>query len=298
MTQRPFHLALTLPALAACGASDAAPPDDPAFTLVAEWSPIAESHANFHLDSDRGLDVVLDPGVAVDRADYTWSDVAALMPPRGTKPGDVWEPDVEPVVALLRQLHPSASAKLHHHHVSMELDVPPELRDDPAFADLEDRVLPNAPLGARATLLADGPVVDVLLRAHVEFHLEGGSVFYTPAQFEGRLVVEPSARRVVAFHLAVPDRNTNVDLNVHEPGEEFGDVDIGYVPRLGLWTDASPPKRDDALLAAARSRLRAAFYPFAAVDWPPLELAYLDARERGRPMHVIVLFGSLDDESC
>ena len=96
----------------------------------------------------------------------------------------------------------------------------------------------------------------------------------------------------------MPDRDTNVDINVLKPGAEFPEVDIGYVPRLGLWTEANPPARDELALEEARLRLRRAFYDFASIDWQPLEDLFWYAEHDGRPMHVIVLFGTLDDESC
>ena len=269
--------------------------DESTFTLRAEWAPIARSHHGFHLEEDTGLAETLNPGVMRETAEYRWRHVASLLPPAGTLPGDVWEPPIVPIVAMIRQLHPSATSRMHHHDLLMTAG------DGTADGDEEVQPLPlpGAPLGARATLLAaNDATLDVLLRAPVEFHLRGGLVYYTPAQFEGRLVIDRATRRVLAFQLAVPDRDTNVDMNVHEPGEEEGRADIGYVPRLGLWTDAPVPRRDPEVLEAARLRLRRAFYPFASIEWLPLTDALAKSRGTGKPLHVVQLFGTLDDESC
>ncbi|MEM9382709.1 MAG: hypothetical protein AAGB93_22335 [Planctomycetota bacterium] len=270
------------------------------FRLRAEWSPIARSHHEFHLEEETGLAETLNPGVRREVAEYRWRHVAPLLPPEGTEPGDVWEPPIVPIVALVRQLHPSAKSRMHHHDLLSSIGRADE--GDEEGAPPKSVPMPGAPIGARATLLeATDATLDVLLRAHVEFHLEGGRVFYTPAQFEGRLVVDRIARRVVAFSLAVPDRDSNVDMNVYElgtDGEEEGRADIGYVPRLGLWTDAPVPRRNEEALEAARLRLRRAFYPFASIEWLPLTDALARSRGTGKPLHVVQLFGTLDDESC
>ncbi|MEM6673505.1 MAG: hypothetical protein AAF726_11730 [Planctomycetota bacterium] len=275
----------------AAAALAASASDETRFSLAAEWSPIARSAYGFHLDVQSGLGDVLDPGPSVPLRSYDWDAVAPLLPPDRAVVGDVWEPDVAPIVEILRQLDPSASAVLHHHHA-------PVPSSDPTKLPELGPPLPSAPLGVRATLLAGGPIVDVLLRAHVEFHLEDRAVYYTPGQFEGRLVFDREAQRVVAFHLAVPDRDSNVDINVEEGFGRAGMVDIGYVPRLGVRTKAIPPERDPATLDEARLRLRRAFYAFARIDWLPLDDAVLESERTGKPLHVVVLFGTLDDESC
>ncbi|MEO6708537.1 MAG: hypothetical protein ABIP42_03115, partial [Planctomycetota bacterium] len=162
-------------------------------------------------------------------------------------------------------------------------------------------VNPEGAMGCYATLLRADSTLDVLLRVHAEFALVADRVLFTPAQFEARLVVDPRARRVVSFSLAVPDRDTNVDINVREElreGNWIGRADIGYVPRLGLATRTEAPGLPDAELAAARARLARSFYPFASIDWKPLAQAWASARATKRPLHVVQLFGTIDDESC
>ena len=283
------HAPIALVALlgAAAGSTVTSQGDDATFTLVAEWSPFSSSQVGLYLQEEGGLADVLDPGPAQRSATYTWADVAALLPPEETALGEVWAPDAAPVVELLRQLHPSATARLHHHYPPLDQD-----------GEENAAALVGAPLGVLATMLEDGPVIDILLRSHVQFRLRDGTVYFTPAQFEGRLVVDPAERRVLALHLALPDRNTNVDINVDNPDEEFDEVDIGHVPRLGLWTASAPPARDATTLATARGRLRCDFYTFALIDWMELPDAHDICWQSGELLHVIVLFGTLDDESC
>ena len=168
-------------------------------------------------------------------------------------------------------------------------------------------ILGAAP-GTYACLRALGPrLAEILIRAHAEFVLEEG-ITYTPAQFEGRLVLDRVAGALRSFRLALPDRNPNVDVNVPvevsgaagEPPKRMISADIGWVPCMSLeggersggdWTSSIPDEE-------ARKRLARRFYAFAAIEWRPFEEAVRRARERRRPLHVVAVFGALDDESC
>ncbi|MEM1447554.1 MAG: hypothetical protein AAF957_03055 [Planctomycetota bacterium] len=282
----------------ACAPSDASERHESTFTLTAEWSPVARSEDGFHLEVESGLAAALDPGPAARERVYEWSDVAALLPPEDLEFDRPWTPDVGPIVELLKQLHPSATARLHRHCQPRRLLVPSEDGGPPVERVEAPRM--DGPLGARGTILAREPHLDLLIRAHVQFRLGGGDVFYTPAQFECRLTVDPVAREVLALHIEVPDRDTNVDINVRERGVAFGRVDIAHVPTIRLRTDAAPPRRDAFALDRARVTLLCAFYPWAVVDWHELPDAFemMKDEEDDRPLHAIVLYGSLDDESC
>ena len=39
-------------------------------------------------------------------------------------------------------------------------------------------------------------------------------------------------------------------------------------------------------------------YRFAAIDWVPFDQAVAAATRTGKPLHVIAINGTLDDESC
>ena len=68
-------------------------------------------------------------------------------------------------------------------------------------------------------------------------------------------------------------------------------VGCGTRPAADAYTESIPE-------AAARLLLSRRFYRFAELDWLDLATGVQLARETGRPLHLIALFGTLDDESC
>jgi hypothetical protein len=146
---------------------------------------------------------------------------------------------------------------------------------------------------------------EVLLRAHAAFELEDG-VLYKPAQFEGRLVVERASGKLLWFRLELPSRDPNVDVNVPAEFEEDGrklqgfSADIGWVPRMELASGDAPALAwtHEFPLEDARLKLRTYFYAFAALGWLPFEEAVLRAHAEQKPLHLVLLFGALDDDSC
>ena len=49
---------------------------------------------------------------------------------------------------------------------------------------------------------------------------------------------------------------------------------------------------------AARKRLELKFYKFAEINWLPLEEAVAESETTQRPIHAVLAWGPLDDESC
>ncbi len=251
---------------------------DDEFELEAFWEPCRESKYDLFEESEPLRNV--EP--AEERQRHGAEEFAALLPREQVAVGDVWEVDAAAVLPFLRQFHPGARAELHH-----------------GF---------GAAPGTYACLRAADPRrAEVLFRAHAEFELANG-VLYTPAQFEGRIVLDHIANKLVSFHLALPSRNPNVDVNVPM---EFGEspegprgkrilADIGWVPRMELVGRKSMPVEGTRSISDddARALLARRFYAFEAIEWRPFEEAVLRARELGKPLHVVVLFGALDDESC
>lgn len=281
-------LALTLPCLSQDGAA-------PTFELRATWSPFASS--TYQLYEQEPMKGLLAACPAEESASYSYADIAPLCPPSDAAVGKVYSVDEDALLPFLRQLHPGATMDLHHHTFPAKFfaDVPPERRD-PRYQETKPGLVRNVegPFGIRAVLLdAKGPL-DILLRAHAEFELEEGH-FFTPSQFEGRLVVDVEKREVVHFSLRVPDRTTNVDMNTTKA------ADIGRVPDLSLsgGEGAAPKDEDPDALALARRALEKAFYgTWADLEWLPLPKAIAESRRLGRPLHLVVLFGALTDESC
>lgn len=199
-----------------------------------------------------------------------------LLPPRPVEVGEVWPIDTQAVLPFLRQLLPGATGELHHGSV-------------------------GAP-GAFACLRwADDEAAEIVLRAHAEFALEVGlpptEVWFTPAQFRGRLRLERTSGTLSGFELLLPDAAANVDLNVRV-GESVV-ADIGRIPRMELRTGELPDETRGGLsLAEAEARLARHFYPAAEVEWLPLAAALERAQQEQKLLHVVVMFGSLLDESC
>lgn len=250
---------------------------DAAIELTAHWDPFRESKYGLF----ERVAELREPKPALARRAYGAADFAALLPAEPVAVGADWNVEPAAVVRFLRQLHPAATGALHH-----------------GFG--------SAP-GARACLRAlSARHAEVLLRAHAEFAL-GGSTFITPAQFEGTLVLDRTTGAVVSFRLAVPDRNTNVDVNRPIPVREgeraepvHFEADIGWIPRLELEGGVPPDAAWERELAidAARLLLARRFYRFADINWVPFAEAVSQARREGKPLHLVVLFGTLDDESC
>ncbi len=252
--------------------------EDASLELAAFWEPCRESLYDLFDQQE----MLREPKAAKGRATYDAAAFAPFLPTEPVAVGDTWPVDREAAVLFLRQFHEGARSRLNH-------------------------ALGSRP-GTWACLRAVGPEhVEILLRAHAEFILEG-DVRFSPAQFEGRLVIKRESGALVSFSLALPSRNTNADVVVpfeHKPGpgqpvRKSSSADIGWIPRLEL-TSGEPPAIEwtrEVSDDEARMLFKKHFYEFFAVDWLPFEEAVQSARKHGKPLFAMLLFGSLDDESC
>lgn len=266
---------LTLPAPAL--AQEPVSLADGTLRVDASWQTVADTVYHF----EDQFPLVRDLAPAEATRTVPLSAFRPFLPPPTAAVGDVWRLDPEDALPLLRQLHPGATADLHH-----------------------DGGMGLSAHGAWACLRTSTPQrVEVVFRVHAEFLLAGDgdratSSWFTPAQFRGRLVVEPERGTIAAFQLAVPEQRANVDLNI---ATELGIVaDIGRVPRMELLGgDPSALEGEGGIpLERALDLLARRFYPFADLEWLDLPTALARSRETGKPLHVIELFGSLLDESC
>ena len=265
VSPRPFPTPVPYLLFALCAA--ALPAQDAAIELEATWPKIDSSINKLHHKDE--FQKLFQPGPAVAKKAYEWQAFASLLPDADTEVGAVWELDSDALVAFLKQLHPGASSRLH---------------------------MGSQTEGAYAVLLERSPErVDVLLRLHSEFELERRRTYFTWSQFEGRLVADPSKQKVLGFRLGVPERNNNYDVHVRMEDRNGFHMDMGLVKNVGLRGGTLKPHPD---LAAARRSLREAFYPFGKLDWLPFAQALKQAKQDGKPLHVITIFGPLDDESC
>ena len=279
---RSASLLLSLfPLLPAEGPVELALPAAFELELEARWEPLTDTVYGFET---RPLLRELAP--ARPRATYGAEAFRPLLPPGPVAVGDLWRVDPVHVVRFLQQLHPGATERLHH-AVAPGIAAP----------------------GAWACLRALGPRhAEIWLRAHADVVLDGdgerdSSSFLTPAQFEGRMLVDRERGVVTAFELALPDARANVDVNLVEDGGTI--ADIGRFPRMELRGGTAAPGAPslgettaEIGVEEARAALERRFYPAAEIEWLPLEEALAAARRTGRPLHVIALFGSFLDESC
>ena len=264
---RSHRVALARSALLLAVASPAVtgPQDAPAtFELVAAWGPV-ESDTYRVAARHPAVARAMNAGPATPRATFDARMLRPFLPREDARVGAVWEVAVDDALPFLALLHPGVSKEMRFEGPAVE--------------------------GGRATLLRqDAEELAVLVRVHVEFELIPRDLQFLPAQFEGHLVWDRAADRPRSFHLALPPRDTNFDINYKN------DVDIGYLPLMQVATEGARPAGPEA--EPARQRMRESFYPSSRIRWRSLEEALARARENGRRLHVMQLFGTLDDESC
>lgn len=164
--------------------------------------------------------------------------------------------------------------------------------------------------------------LDIVMRVHAEFQLNTEPHFpfwFTPGQFQGRLIIDRQAEHVEYFELALPaDRQLNIDMEwVTGPGSN--EVDIGYVPEMRLYSSqpSQPWEVESAVnttdegvdpdslawdqevsLEQARLTLEKVLYPFKTVHYLPFLDAVGAALREGKLVHSLLLWGALDDQSC
>jgi hypothetical protein len=155
---------------------------------------------------------------------------------------------------------------------------------------------------------------DVAFRIHAEFfvtpkvggRLQAVYAWFTPAYFQGRVLVNRQTGRVEHFRLALPTEkalNAFLTANPSLLGIPSLWHDIVRVERMDL--EGGDPKAADAVAwakalppADAARRLARAFYKFEEIDWLPFDRVLAKSRETNRPVFAIVSWGSTDDQSC
>jgi hypothetical protein len=246
--------------------------------LAAAWEPLTDTTYGF----ERKFPLVRDLAPAAGRARYDAGRFRPFLPPGAVAVGDSWRIDAADALPFLRQFHPGATTELHHDGGSGI----------------------SAHGGWACLRLLTEEHAEVHLRVHADFLIDGdggrgGSSWFTPAQFRGRMVIDRRRGEVVAFTLDVPPQRANVDVNIASGKGVI--ADIGRTPRMELSGGEFPPFPADApqiTVREAEDRLARRFYPFAGIPWLDLAEARAESLATGKPLHVIALFGSLLDESC
>ena len=261
--------------------------------VQAHWEPIADATYNLHQPTREQFDrlkarlpepvdmeweqalELFNPKPADPLKNYSQIDFQVFLPPSTANVGDIWDLDPKGILPFLCQFHSGATTEIT------------------IFSSRTRRSE-----GSKACLRAISPdYAEVVFRIHAQFVLNASGIRLLPSQFAGRLVLNRKEGAVVDFSLYLPPRNSNIDVNA------FRAADMAFIPRMELSTLSSTPVREIAWETAiteeeARKMLATAFYKFAKIEWSPIEDAVALAKVTNRPIHALVLFGALDDESC
>ncbi|RKU22353.1 hypothetical protein C6503_04035 [Candidatus Poribacteria bacterium] len=261
--------------------------------VQADWEPIADATYNLHQPTQEQFDklktrlpesvnmeweqalALFNPKPVHPLKNYRQTDFEVFLPPSTANVGDIWELDPKGILPFLRQFHPGATTEI----------------------TIRSHRTPKSD-GAKACLRAiSSNYAEIVFRIHAQFVLDASGIRLLPAQFAGRLVLNRKEGAVVEFSLFLPPRNSNVDVNA------FRAADMAFIPRMELSALLSTPVREIAWETSiteeeARKKLATAFYKFAKIEWSPIEDVVELAKVTNRPIHALVLFGALDDESC
>ena len=248
----------------------------------AHWDPIADATYNLHKEPENLELFDLSPNEPT--REYKGKAFNAFLPSSTVAVGDVWELDLDSVIPFLSQFHPGATGKLRHGQKGAFACLRALSRD---YADISFRIHAEFTLATR-------PNPDWKPGGHER---QMDLARFIPSQFAGRLLINLKAASICDFSLALPPRNSNVDIN------DFGYADMVFVPRMELL--ATPTKTPDNIewkdaitSEEARKRLALKLYKFAEINWLPLEAAVAESEETQRPIHAVLTWGPLDDESC
>lgn len=254
--------------------------------VAGHWDPIRE----FTAEADKTFPGLFDFKVAHPVRKYTGSDFAAFLPDGSVAVGEIWPLDMERVLPFWRQFDESATATLHHGRTGEGGFAALRALDDEAF--------------------------EIVFRTHGEFKLKNDRVAYVPAMLLGRLIVDRRQGGVEYFHMYLPtDRNPNVvmDIAFETETDKKGvkkkglayDADIVFVPRMELVGGQTARAEDEVESwarsvpgAELRSEIRSRYYLADRIEWLPVDEAARRSKDSGKPIHLIAMFGALDDESC
>jgi hypothetical protein len=246
--------------------------------MLAYSKPISESSDNFHLRWDElGK---FEP--AELSRNYTGRDFAAFLPSAPVRVGETWSIAKDALLVFLRQFHPGARL--------LQLDNGDSQAAYACLRAVSDRW------------------AEIAFRIHAEFVLKEG--FLTPSQFAGEIVFDRHAATVAFARIYVPYARVNFDtvwevIIENEPGikQNMGFTDAGCLPRLEL-TGGDPNATatvnwSSAVTADdAKQLLAAQFYAFKNIKWVPFDSALMLAHQSGKPLHIVAVGGTFDDESC
>ena len=207
---------------------------------------------------------LFNPGPAHPLKNYSTTDFQVFLPPSTANVGDVWDLEPERILPFLHQLHPGATQQ-----------------------------------AAKACLRAiSSEYADIVFRIHARFTLNAAiDAYFRPAQLTGNLIINRHTQTICQWTLSLPNRSSNVDMGA------FRSRDIGFVPRMELCSVSKTQPESIAWETAiteedVEKKFQNAFYKCFEIEWTPIEDAVDRAKALNRPIHAVLLFGVLDDESC
>lgn len=187
------------------------------------------------------------------------------------------------------------------------------------------------PRGAIACLRGiSAEYYDIMFRLHPEFQLNEPPRFpfwFTPAAFVGEIVIKKDGTHIQYFNMYLPTRKQlNIDMewitsHTKKDGSHGQEVDIGFVPEMRI-TSSQPSSvpskfvdgietlsgfeestryitwKDGVLHEDAYQILEKKFYPFKNICYHPFNETFDKAKSEKKLIHHILLWGSLDDQSC
>ncbi len=238
-------------------------------TLKATWSPIQEQSAE--ISRSPYFKRYYRYRVAQSKQQYQAKDFVSWLPRRAVRVGEIWSIPTKKLRHIFQQFHPNVEFQLHN----------------------------GGPNGAYGMLRAYSPqYAEITFRIHVEFAFKPMIVYFTPAQFTGRLLIHRKTQKLVYARIHVPSqRIRNIDLNAGRT------IDAVYVKTMQLvggdasplrnvqWSHQIPWKK--AFLKLARK-----FYGFMKIRWRSVPEALKEAKRTQKPIHLFIVYGSLDDQSC
>ena len=235
-------------------------------------APIEYTQYNFHVEWDE----LANFRVAEPEKQYPASVFQSFLPSEPVSVGECWQIEEEGALTLLRQLHPNPSLDLH-------------INNGDSY-------------GLWACLRAyNDEFAEILFRIHAEFVMENG--WFTPSQFAGHLIIDRFQETVVSFKMRVPETTLNFDAGWKAPAHPGGAAEIGFCPRVELYTETSSVPQDTTFTASvtetvARHALILRFYKAQQINWVSFEEALEIAPTQQKPIHAISIDGPLADEAC
>ena len=192
-----------------------------------------------------------------------------VLPGEKVTLGQLWEIDSAVVESLLSVLHPNVRA-------DMNMDG-------------------SGAVGALSAVSDE--FFEISFRLHAQF-LFGEFVWVTPAQFDGKLVIDRKSRSVRSIELNVATEHyRNVAFEVYGNDLRTG---LGFTPGLGFESgkQVNAVWRDSISSEEMQKVFSEHLLPVTKIDWLPLEEALAQGKQEGKPILAIVLEGALTDQSC